>query len=136
MNTVEKGALAEAIAVKEMIKRGYDILTPNTHAVPFDFVAHKDGELVKVQVKGKVPVKGKLRDIKLIRNPFQNTKGTKVPRPYTSKDFDIMLVVDLDTEIVYTIPFDEFEGKNMTLRLDAPKNGQVKGIRLAEDFLL
>jgi hypothetical protein len=47
-----------------------------------------------------------------------------------------MLVVDLDSELVYTIPFNDFEGKNMTLRLDAPKNGQVAGIRLAEDFLL
>jgi len=136
MNTVEKGNLAEAIAIKEMMKLGYDILTPFGHHLPFDFVAHKNGELLKIQVKGKDSSKGRITDIKLKRNPFNNFKGIK-QKMYESGDWDWMLVVDLKTEKVYRLTFDDFGSSiNLTLRTEQPKNGQLKGINLAEDYLL
>jgi len=134
MKTREKGNLGELIAMKEMVKRGYDVLLPTSDHVPFDFVAHKDGELIKVQVKARRNVDGKITDITLMKNNYYNSQGMK-REAYNDSDWDWLLVVDVEAENVYKLVRDDFDVKVLTLRTEAPKNGQTKGIRMAENYL-
>lgn len=134
MKTREKGNLGELIAMKEMVKKGYDVLLPTSDHVPFDFVAHKNGELTKVQVKARRNVNGKITDITLMKNNYYNSQGMQ-REAYNENDWDWLLVVDIETEKIYKLVRSDFDAAVLTLRTEAPKNGQTKGIRLAENYL-
>ena len=46
------GSLAEAKVLAKLIENGFDVYVQLSGKAPFDLIAHRDGQLVRVQVKG------------------------------------------------------------------------------------
>lgn len=111
----QNGSVAELTAATFMVKRGYDVYFPITINPKADFIATKDDETLKVQVKKaswsrtgnfkylQVRVIGKLK------GDYQ--------RVYKLNDFDVLMVVDSDTDRIWYIPVEEVVGRT-SLYLD------------------
>lgn len=137
MNTIEKGDLAESLVISEALKRGYDVCVPFSSRSRYDLVIDRNGNLEKVQVKFVTPVKGTL-PIPIKTMSYDSSKGQNNRSKmtvYEEGDFDWIAAVDAETFNVYFIPAIEAIGNcSMSIRLEVPKNGQVKGIRMASSY--
>ena len=94
----------------EYVSKGYTINIPTTPA-RYDFIAEKNGRLVKVQVKHGTPFNN---DSEILG--FSKT-------PYSRDDIDVIAFYDSMNQNMYFIPADHVE--NMTsirLRLEPYKN--------------
>ena len=136
MKTRDVGKLGEIIAMKELAKLGYDILLPTSDHLPFDFVVHKDGNLLKVQVKTRSKANGAL-SFKLSEYPYPRYNETVLGRKYNTTDFDWLLLVDIESEVVYKFTWDQLlDSESINLRIEKSKNNQTKGVWLAENHAL
>ena len=97
----------------------------------YDFIADIDGQLLKIQVKT-----ASIKDENAIkfscRSTHVNCSGVKNIR-YSENEIDYFATY-WDGQC-YLIPVNECSVEK-TLRFSPPKNGQVKGITFAKDYLL
>lgn len=136
MNTRDVGKIGELVAMKELSKLGYDIFLPTSDHLPFDFIIHKEGELLKVQVKTRTKTKGVL-SFKLTRNSYKRYDSLACGRDYNERDFDWLIVVDIDSESIYKFIWDDIrDSKFITLRVDECKNNQVANVWQASKYAL
>ena len=91
------GAISEMAVMTEYVKRGYTISIPTTPA-RYDFLAEKEGRVVKVQVKHGTRFNGG-REL----GGFSKT-------PYTRSDVDVIVLYDSLENVLYYIPADHVEG--------------------------
>jgi hypothetical protein len=130
-HTKEKGDLGVLKAQLDLFEQGFTIFTPQTEHCPFDLVAYRDGEFRRVQVKyravdrlGKIEVK--------FSTCWADKNGTHTV-PVDKSEIDIYCIYCPDTDECYYLEPGQF-GANASLRVEAPKNGQRKGINFAADF--
>ena len=50
-HTKNKGDLAVAKTIADLTEKGYDIFLPLSEHLPIDLIAHKSGEIYRIQVK-------------------------------------------------------------------------------------
>ncbi len=131
-NSKTVGERTEAIILAELLKAGYVVLLPFGDNQRYDMVIEVDGRFERVQCK----------TARLVRNSVLSFKtcSTYAHRGRPSRGYrgeaELFGVYSPDTRKVYLVPVDgvgEYEG---TLRLDKPKNGQVHGIRMAEQYVV
>ena len=108
-----------AYAQLELTKQGWLVCLPQTEHAPFDLVAYKDGVFKRVQVKHKKKRFGSLEA------RWDKYIGF----------IDVMCLFEPEEERCYFVPLTS-GNRNVTIRVDEPKNHRRKGIRLASDFLL
>jgi len=132
MNTKQKGILTEVRILYELVKRGYAVSIPYGDNEKYDLILDTgDGTLYRVQCKT-----GRYREGCVRFNAYKVTSNTKINKVnfYNKEQIDLFAVFCLELNKIYLVPVD---GKQMPyLRVDAPKNNQVKGIRWAKDFEL
>ena len=130
MRTTRKGKVAEHRFVSELLKKGYQVFLPVDDGTPIDMIAERDGEQLRIQVKYRLPRGGVLE----IHNRTSNHLRT-INRYY---DESITLgIFDPTTERGYLVPINELgDNVSIALRVEKPKNAQVKGIRMADLFRL
>ena len=130
-HTKQKGDLGVLKAQVDLFEQGFTILAPLTEHSPFDLVAYRDGEFLRVQVKyRKLDRHGKL-DIKF-STCWADKNGTHTV-PIDKNEVDLYCVFCPDTDECYYLDPKEF-GSNMTLRVKTPKNNQLKNVNFAADF--
>ena len=130
-HTKDKGDLGVLKAQIDLFEQGFTIFVPLTEHWLFDLVAYKDGEFHRVQVKyrsldqfGKVEVK--------FSTCWADRNGTHTS-PIDKSEVDIYCVYCPEVDECYYLRPDDF-GSNVSLRVEAPKNGQQKGVNFAADF--
>jgi hypothetical protein len=130
-HTKEKGDLGVLKAQVDLFEQGFTIFVPQTEHCPFDLVAYKDGEFHRVQVKyrsidrfGKIDVK--------FSTCWTDKHGTHT-RPIDKDEIDLYCVYCPESDQCYYLEPGKF-GSNASLRVEAPKNGQSKGVNFASDF--
>ena len=130
-HTKDKGDLGVLKAQIDLFEQGFTLLAPMTEHSPFDLVAYKEGEFKRVQVKyraldcfGKVDVK--------FSSSWTDKNGTHVA-PVDKTEIDIYCVYCPDTDECYYLRPEDF-GSNVSLRVETPKNCQVRGVNFASDF--
>jgi len=107
-------------------------LLPFGDSQRYDLVIEKNGKFQKIQVKTVTEKNGAIQvDARVIGH---NLRKFNIYHP-TEKDFDILAVVGMKTQKVYTIPFDG-KHRRIRLRVSQTKNNQRKNVRLADDYLL
>ncbi|WP_376697155.1 group I intron-associated PD-(D/E)XK endonuclease [Wenzhouxiangella sp. EGI_FJ10305] len=130
-HTKQKGDLGVLKAQLDLFEQGFTILNPMTEHAPFDLVAYRDGVFHRVQVKHrKVDCNGKI-EIKF-STCWADRNGTHSV-PIDKDEVDLFCVYCPDTGECYYLDPKWFES-SASLRVEAPKNGQQKGVRLAADF--
>lgn len=126
-NTLIKGMTTELDCIRSFIAAGYQVSIPYGDCARYDFLADKDGKIIRVQVKSSNWTdETKTSFMFYARSAHINSKGVK------QQKYD-------ETQIDYFSTF--FEGKcyvipvqecsvSKTLRFTPTKSGQLKGINL------
>ncbi len=136
LNRKAKGDLAELKVAADLRARGYKIAFPYGEDWDYDLIlCRPDGRLERVQVKhgasdgNRLPVK--CCSASLTNGRVRQTKH------YTARTIDWLAVWDRSTDRCFYVPAAELgQGMRvMHLRLSPCLNGQLRGIRNAEDYL-
>lgn len=132
MMSNSKGSIGQAYIAAHLLESGYNVLTPMTAGLPYDLVIEKHGVYRRLQCKYRSAEQGAVKVPK--RNNDYRGVGTIV---YSRENIDGFAVYCPDTRQIYYVPIEELDGieKHLCLRITAPKNNQLKGIRLASDYL-
>ena len=129
-NSKAKGDLAELKIATDLVEQGYYVSRPMTDNAPYDLIVDVRGVLKKVQIKGRMAVEG------AIEVAIRST-GHNYSKAYEHGDFDILAFYELETgQIAYLTWEDISKSKSVKLRLEPPKNNQLKGVRMMEDYRL
>ncbi len=130
-HTKGKGDLGVLKAQVDLFEQGFTIFVPQTEHCPFDLVAYKNGEFHRVQVKYRsIDRFGKI-DVKF--STCSTDKHGTHTRPIDKDEIDLYCVYCPETDQCYYLEPGKF-GSNVSLRVEAPKNGQSKGVNFASDF--
>ena len=131
MNTKEIGNLTELQCITRLYEIGCDVSIPFGNSQKYDLIIDHNGVLYKVQVKHANEHEGTHFTIRT-RWQGHNTTGY-TQTSYTKEDIDFFATFYQGE--VYLIPVEQCSGAEKTLRLVPPKNGQIKGINFAKDYI-
>lgn len=115
-NAQHTGDISEMEVALSYKRAGYTILWPHGHQTPYDFVAERDAEFVRVQVKS-----GRL-DGGSIDVHVCTWKSDGSPREYDKSEIDVFGVYCAETDEVYIVPVAEAPKQNMRLRVEEGQN--------------
>ena len=131
-HTKTKGDLGVLKAQVALSEQGYTILIPLSEHQDFDVVAYRDGVFKRVQVKFRAMKPNGTIEVPF-RSSWADKNGTHI-RKANKATIDLYAVYCPDTDCCYFLEPSMF-GEVAVLRVNAPKNNQSKGIKLADDFL-
>jgi hypothetical protein len=130
---VDVGDRTEAIVIAALVRRGSKVLRPLSANQRYDLVLDLDGAFLRVQCKT-----GRLRNGAIVfsTRSCRSNRNRIYVRSYTD-EADVFIVHCPETDRIYAVPVGESGVlKAASLRVDAPANQQVKGIRWAADHEL
>lgn len=128
MRSPGKGNEAEAMVLSAFVRRKFEVLIPFGEGQPYDLVVHLDGPtFLRVQCKTAWPRGGCL----IFNN--RTTDHGRGPQLYFGLA-DIFAVYFPPSRSVYLVPIDAVAQSEGRLRLEATRNNQRRGVRLAADF--
>ena len=132
----KKGDLAELKVATDLVARGCELSIPFGEDSNYDLIADYEGRLHRVQVKytksNRQIICVRCRSHSLTNGRVRQTKL------YTSAMIDWIVVYDATSDRCYYCPSHLMgvTGRNtLSLRLVPTRNGQMIGIRTAEDYL-
>lgn len=138
-NPIKKGDLAEKLFELECVNRDIPIFAPVNSASRVDYIVQLEGEFKKVQIKYISAIRNESICVSFVKH--QNGRKDKetdgrLYKKYTSDEIDLFMVYCPDTKEWYNIPNTLMnESRGVVLRLTAPKNNQMKGVRFAKEFV-
>ena len=133
-NSKQLGEIGERIAIGELSKYGLDILLPMSDNLPFDFAIYYKNKIYRCQVKSSF--KTSFESVgsvffSLVSNNWQSKKT------FIYNDCDIDLFILCDGNNIYLYKQKELQGKkSISIRMELPKNKQLKNTNLKEDVIL
>ena len=130
-NTKEVGNLTELQCLTGLYELGCDVSIPFGNSQKYDLIMDWNGKLYKVQVKHAHDHDGEFFTFKT-RWQGHNAAGYTQTK-YTKEDIDFFAT--FYNGHIYLVPVEECSGAEKTIRLVPPKNGQVKGINFAKDYI-
>lgn len=129
--TTTRGNTTEGVILAALMRAGHVVLVPFGLQADYDIVFEEEGQFHKVQCKT-----GRLKSGSIIFN-LSTVKAKKEGgyenRPYGDR-VDYFGVYCPETGKCYLVPASEVGNREGSLRVDPPRNGQVKGIRWAKDY--
>lgn len=126
------GEITEQQVALEFLKLGIMVSKPLVQSSRYDFIVEINTKLYKIQVKTCTLKEDAFLEFSTSTS-HTNTQGTK-NISYSKKDVDFFATYYQGQ--CYLIPFEKCGNRNQRLRLVPTKNGQVKNITFAKDFLL
>ena len=132
MTTKEKGNLTEILCLCEFAKLGLKVSIPYGEDCKYDFIIDVNGHLLKIQCKTSHKLES-LEGFEFKCESVVTTTHKIVTNKYTLNDIDFFAT--MDNNQCYLVPVEEC-GARKTLRYNYPRNGQKKGISLAENYKL
>jgi hypothetical protein len=135
-NTATKGEITECMVLARLTQLGYKCLIPWGHDHRYDLAIDDDGKFVRIQCKTAHYRKG--QECLCLEFSTMTTYARVGGKPHLRKGYrgeaDYFGVYSPDTGKIYLIPVDDAPDGAATLRLDATKNNQEKGVRWAKDY--
>ena len=129
-HTKDKGDLGTAKAHADLVGHGFTVLFPATEHAAFDLVAYRDGVFHRVQVKYR---SARLGSISVqFRSVWADRNGTHM-KPSDKSEVDVMCIYCPETDDCYYLRPGDYR-QSVTLRVTPTKNGQQRGVLLAESF--
>lgn len=134
MNTKDIGDKSEAIIFCELVKRNFTVLKPWGDNRKYDFVVDiGKGVFQRIQSKTGYIENGVIR---FTPRSVTTENGKTKTVSYSKDDIDFFMVYCRDNDKIYCISIEDCPKDTCFLRLEPSKNGQTKGIRMANDFEL
>ena len=134
LNTVQIGDVGESYAIMKFTLHQCAVSKPLTNNVRYDLIVDINNRLYKVQVKTTGAVKdGKMEFATKTTNYSQ---GKWVSQGYSANEVDMFFLYCVENNWcgLYIPKEDETILKNFSVRVEPPKNNQIKGTRMAEDY--
>lgn len=128
MTPKAKGERSEGIVLAKLLQRGCAVSLPFGNNQRYDMIVDDGKKLVKAQVKT-----GRVRKGVIQFNPVSVSGGKAKNRRDYRGQIDVFLVYAPELEKLYRVPV-KAVCRSGYLRLEPPKNKQVKNIRWAKDF--
>jgi hypothetical protein len=129
---VDVGERTEATILAELVRRGHRVLIPFGTNHRYDMVIELEGTFIRIQRKT-----GRLRQGAVRFNTMSVQSNTRRHLTRTYKgEADVFLVYCPDTNRIYAVPVADTPTCHMDLRVDPPRNCQVRGVRWAKDYEL
>ncbi|NBU71691.1 MAG: hypothetical protein EBS53_09610 [Bacteroidetes bacterium] len=126
------GDVAEQKFILLCMQKGINIYKPLNSNSRVDFIIELQGQCKRVQIKYRSMFDGKLS---LSATKQQN--GRDKALKYSATEIDLFLVYEPSTDQFYNIPMHMYDTNRVNIfRIDAPKNGQCKGVKYLKDYLL
>ena len=126
-STHKKGVLGELEFALHLIKKGFTVLQPVNPNSSYDLVIEKDGKFQRIQVKYLTPNHGIMR-VELER-PKRSTLN------YRDREVDAFGIYNPTHQKYYLIPIEKIVNKSdFWIRVDKPKNAQVKHVHFGQEF--
>ena len=132
MTTKEKGNLTEILCLCEFAKLGIKVSIPYGEDCKYDFIIDVKGHLLKIQCKTSHKLENQ-EGFMFRCESIVVTTSKIIASKYTLNDIDFFATIDNGQ--CYLIPVQECNS-HKTLRYHYPRNGQKKGISLAENYKL
>jgi Holliday junction resolvase-like predicted endonuclease len=125
---LNKGELAEAKILSDLISRGYKVFIAIGHSGPIDLVVERSQTLEKVQVKycesgGNI-----------VRAHAYHNNRNKGVKKYTKCDIDWLAVYDKTTDTCYYIPAEELENGKRSFKLRVNTSSNYKNNQYETHF--
>ena len=135
LNRKAKGDLAELVIAADLRRRGDKIARPYGKDWDFNLILSRGRALERVQAK-YVESDGVIIEVKCFSHTLTNGK-VRATKHYTRATVDWIAVYDKRSDACYYVPATELgEGRSrLHLRLFPPRNGQLKLIRSASDYM-
>jgi len=134
MHTKDKGDIAEASVIADLVKQGYKVALPIGENLPFDLIAiRQDYSLVRIQVKYRKIERSGTVNVKLA-STWKNSRLTRVI-DYDPATLDYFAIYCPDVDAVAYVPISEVSTqRHFSLRVKSPRNNQTKGIRWFDEY--
>lgn len=129
VHPVDQGQKTEVMILRELVRNDYRVSIPFGVNHRYDLIVDTGERLLRAQCKT-----ARLEDGKLIFNATSGN-GRLARRKYTN-EIEIFLVYSPDLDTVYWLPIEEVSATSPHLRVDPPRNNQLKGVRWAHNYLL
>jgi len=133
MHTKAKGNVGELAVAKDLTLKGYSVFVELGDLSKIDLIAIKEEKLTRIQVKtvwdssdGAISISSR-------------SSGPGYTYNYTSRDIDIMALYIADRDDIIYVNITDIDGsfeekRGRVLRYTPPKNNQVKGVVMVEDY--
>ena len=135
MNTKKIGNLTELQCITYLYELGYAISIPFGNSEKYDFIIDVDDHLYKIQCKHSSEYRDKQGNLEYIK--FKSTWQTHNTNGYSRQKYQLNEIDFFATfyqNKCYLIPVNECSYEKR-LRLEIPKNNQLKGISYLSDYL-
>lgn len=132
MTTHQVGDRTEAIVMATLLRYYESVLIPFGNGKRYDMVIESDGEFLRIQCKTGRLRKGVV-EFNAHSQDSRNRRGRGVGYRGQCELFGVYCP-QLDK--VFMVPVNEVSETRGYLRVEPPKNGQVKGIKMASDYEL
>ena len=132
MNTKDIGNIGEAAILYKLNEIGYSVYVQFGDNCPADYIVSNGKKLLKVQVKTSV---GNDETVVFDLTSCYKEKGKIVRHKYSVQKVDYFLCYDINSHKLFCIK-NNGQMTAITLRYKCSKNGQIKNINFAEDFIL
>lgn len=131
-NTTFNGDIAELMAASELVQRGYVVSRPLTNGAPYDLLVDMGDGIKRIQIKkaGRTTT-GAMR---FMLSASKSHRGRKSVSYFGLVDF--VIAVDCERKAFYVICGDDLLRPEISVRIDAPKNNQQTGVRLAASYAI
>lgn len=130
----DKGDIAEASVIANLVKQGHKVALPVGENLPFDLIAIRpDFSLVRIQVKYRTLSKEGSVVVKLA-STWKNSRVTRVI------DYDLSIIdyfavycPEID-RVAYVSTTELTDLRHFSLRVSSARNFQMKGVRVFEAY--
>ena len=123
------GEKSEGQVLAAFLRADKQVLTPFGDSARYDLVVDEDGDFIRVQAKT-----GKVKDGAIVFKTCSVDWYGKTRRSYRG-EADVFAVYVQESDDLYIVPVDGLPVTEARLRLAATKNGQTKGVRMANPFI-
>jgi hypothetical protein len=130
-HTKDKGDIGVAHAIGDLADQGFVVLAALCEHAPFDLVAYRDSEFIRVQVKYRTLSPNGTLEVQF-RSSWSDAKGTHV-RPVDKDHIDVVCIYCPDTRECYYVDPKQ-HGKSVSLRVRPTRNGQQRNVLQASSF--
>jgi hypothetical protein len=132
-DTIRKGESAVYRSVLRAIELGWTVSRPCVEGSRYDLVVDRGrGRMERVQVKYCERRHGGAYELTLTRHSGGRTRRIY---SYDESEVDAVAAYLAQDDLLVWLPVCEWNGRTaINLRIDAPRNGQRRSIRMAADF--
>lgn len=128
MNTKDIGTLSEQKVITRLLELGYKVSVPVGDNYRYDLIADKEDKLIRVQVKS-----GRLKNGFVDFKPRSTNCRTGKTKDYRNS-IEMFGVYCQELDSVFLLDVHTVGTSSARIRVSPPKNGQRKGVRLAQEL--